>query len=257
MLLVANSAWAQWQNLEEGLDLGRFNSGLRTADTDGDLMVLRIDTDHWILRSHQPEESDGYKGRTAKRWCELGNMVAVINAGMFQADQKTHVGYFKIDGLVVNSFDNDYLSAAAFNPVDPAEPYFRIFDLDEISLGEISARYHNVIQNLRLIKRAGNNRWQPSSDRWQEAALGEDYKGRALFIMCDRRWSMHELNEILMALPLGLVTAQHLEGRVDASMWVQHPKVDSKKLPGNYQRNFVVPNILGVTKRHPQSENSE
>ena len=243
---------AQWVTLEEGLEVGQFDSGLRTADPKGDLLVLRVDTDSWILDAHIPKESEGFKGRTSKRWCELGPMVANINLGMYQEDKITHVGYLKIDGKVVNSFQNDYLSALAFGPIDPSEPYFRIFDLDEITLGEVAARYKTVAQNMRLIKRAGENRWQPANDRWQEAALGEDYKGRALLIICDRRWSMNEFNEILMALPLGLVVAQHLEGRVEASMWIDHPKVDVADLPGNRKGHFVVPNILGVTKRHPQ-----
>ena len=245
-------SFAQWTTLEEGLELARFDSGLRSADAAGDLLVLRVDTDFWTLRAHKPEESDGYKGRTAKRWCELGNMVAAINAGMYQEDKVTHVGYFKIDGEVINAFRNDYLSAMAIGPIDPAEPYFRIFDLDEITLGEVAARYNTVAQNMRLIKRAGQNRWQPAKDRWQEAALGEDYKGRALLIICDRRWSMHEFNEILLSLPLGLVVAQHLEGRVEASMWIHHPAVEVADLPGNRKGHFTVPNILGVTKRHPQ-----
>ncbi len=255
LVLILLLAWpcsvlAQWVTLDDGLELGRFDSGMRTANSTGDLVVLRMDTEQWGLRAFVPEESDGYKGRSAKRWCELGNLTAAINAGMYQADKVTHVGYLKIDGKVVNSFRNDYLSAAAFGPIDPAEPYFRIFDLDETTMGEISARYRTVIQNLRLVKRAGENRWQQASDGWQEAALAEDYNGRALLIYCDRRWSMHEFNEIILSLPLGLVAAQHLEGRMQASLWINHPKVDASGLPGSNARP-TVPNILGVTKRHP------
>ncbi len=257
-ILFAGVAWGQWLTLEEGLDLARFDSGLREEDPTGDLVVLRVDTDLWWLRAFRPEESDGYKGRTNRRWCELGNLTAAINAGMYQSDKTTHVGYFKINGQVINSFSNDYLSAAAFGPIDPAEPYFRIFDLDEISLGEVAARYRNVIQNLRLVKRAGENRWQPGNDRWQEAALGEDYNGRALLIYCSRRWSMHDFNEILLSLPLGLVAAQHLEGRLQGSLWVNHPAVVGSDLPGNRNSNPTLPNILGVTQRHPQApERSE
>jgi hypothetical protein len=249
-LLWPCSGLGQWVALDDGLELGRFDSGLRVANDTGDLIVLRVDTELWGLRAFVPEESDGYKGRTTKRWCELGNLKAAINAGMFQSDKVTHVGYLKIDGKVINSFRNDYLSAMAFGPIDPQEPYFRIFDLDEISLGEISARYKNVAQNLRLIKRAGENRWQPANDRWQEAALGEDYNGRALLIFCDRRWSMHDFNEIILALPLGLVAAQHLEGRKQASLWIHHSGVDMTDFPGSNSLP-VLPNVLGVTRRQP------
>lgn len=252
LLVWPVSGFTQWVDLGDGLEMARFDSGLRVANTEGDLIVLRIDTQHWGLRGFIPEESDGYKGRSAKRWCKLGNLTAAINAGMYQADKITHVGYMKIDGKVINSFRNDYLSAAAFGPIDPAEPYFRLFDLDEITLGEVSARYRNVIQNLRLIKHAGDNRWQPGSDRWQEAALAEDYNGRVLMIYCDRRWSMHEFNEIVLALPLGIVSAQHLEGRMQASLWINHPDVKKTDMPGSNAQP-TLPNILGVTKRHPHT----
>ncbi len=250
LLVWPACGFGQWETLEEGLEVARFDSGLRNTNPNGDLVVLRLDMEKWGLRAFIPEESDGYKGRSAKRWCELGNLTAAINAGMYQADKVTHVGYMKIDGKVINSFNNDYLSAMAFGPIDPAEPNFRIFDLDEITLGEISARYRTVIQNLRLIKRAGENRWQPASDHWQEAALAEDYNGRALLIYCDRRWSMHDFNEIILALPLGVVAAQHLEGRMQASLWIRHPDMDASELPGSKARP-TLPNILGVTKRHP------
>lgn len=252
LLLWPGAGICQWVELDEGLEMARFDSGLRNANVDGDLIVLRVDVELWGLRAFTPEESDGYKGRSTKRWCELGNLTAAINAGMYQSDKITHVGYMKIDGNVINSFRNDYLSAVAFGPIDSAEPYFRIFDLDEISLGEISARYRNVIQNLRLVKHAGENRWQPANDRWQEAALAEDYNGRALLIYCDRRWSMHEFNEIILALPLGVVAAQHLEGRMQASLWIHHPAVEKSDLPGS-NAQATLPNILGVTKRHPHN----
>lgn len=256
LLMMAGQGFGQWTELEPGLDLARFDSGLRHEDSDGDLVVLRVDPEHWGLRAFVPEESDGYKGRTARRWCQLGNLMAAINAGMYQADKVTHVGYFKVDGRVVNSFRNDYLSAAAFGPVDSSEPYFRIFDLDEVPLGEVAARYRTVVQNLRLIKRAGENRWQPAGDRWQEAALGEDYSGQILLVFCDRRWSMNEFNEILLSLPIGLVAAQHLEGRVQASFWIDHPAVQDLDLPGRQKNGPTIPNILGVAKRHPQVEDS-
>ncbi len=255
-LLLAGGVLAQespWRILEPGLEVARFDSGLRQADEEGDLLVFRIDPEFWVVKAFSPEESDGFEGRTTRRWCELADLVLAFNAGMYQADGTTHVGYFKRDGQVINGAVNDYLSAAAFGPVDPEDPYFRIFDLDEVPLGEVAARYRTVIQNLRLIKRAGINRWQPAGDVWQELALGEDFKGRILVMSCSRRRSMHQFNEIVLALPLGLVAAQHLEGRYPISVWVDHPEVDLHGLPGVQMRGPRIPNVLGVTQRHPQT----
>jgi len=255
LLLLAGSATAQlspWRTLEPGLEMARFDSGLREARDDGDMLIFRIDPEHWKVKALSPGQADEYEGLSTQDWCEVAGLVLAFNAGMYQADGVTHVGYFKKDGEVINGAVNDYLSAAAFGPVDPEDPYFRIFDLDEVPLGEVTARYRTVVQNLRLIKRAGINRWQPAGDVWQELALGEDFKGRMLVISCSRRRSMHQFNETVLALPLGLVAAQHLEGRYPISVWVDHPEVDRHGLPGLQQRGPKIPNVLGVAPRHPQ-----
>jgi hypothetical protein len=250
MLGVASASGTEpWRELEAGLELARFDTRNLQAAEQGDLVILRVDPESWELAVH----SDQSQGLDAWAWCKELNLVAAVNAGMFQADHKTHVGYCKIDGRVTNKAANDYLSAAALDPIDPADPPFRIFDLDEIELGEVAARYRTVIQNLRLIKHAGRNRWQPSPDTWREVALGEDFKGRCLLIYCDSKLSMHDFNEILLALPIGLVAAQHLEGGGPAKLWIDHPAVVRGSLPGGTNPGPVLPNILGVASRHPQS----
>ena len=44
-------------------------------------------------------------------------------------------------------------------------------DIRRLPLDELRRQYGTVVQNLRLIKRPGRNRWSPSRDRWREAAL--------------------------------------------------------------------------------------
>lgn len=255
-LLMASGVLAAepWQQLEPGLELVQYDSRTLQPAVKGDLVILRVDPEAWDLRVLACGPEDENKGLDLWEWGHQFGLVAAINAGMFQADHKTHVGYCKIDGQVTNRGTNDYLSAAAFDPIDPTEPAFRIFDLDEISLGEVAARYRNVIQNLRLIKRAGQNRWQPSNEFWREAALGEDWKGRCLLIYCQRKLSMHDFNEMLLTLPIGLVCAQHLEGSGPAKLWIDHHLVDPARLPAGKNPGPVLPNILGVARRHPQAE---
>ena len=243
-----------WRELESGLELVQYDSRTLLPDVAGDLVILRVDPDLWLFKVLSRDSAKQDKGLDCWDWCQKFGLVAAINAGMFQTDHKTHVGYCKIDGKVSNKVANDYLSAAAFDPIDPAEPPFHIFDLDEIKLGEVAARYRTVIQNLRLIKRAGENRWQPSGDNWREAALGEDWKGRCLLIYCDRNLSMYDFNEMLLTLPIGLVAAQHLEGRGPAKLWINHPLVERESIPEGDNPGPVLPNILGVAPRHPQSE---
>ena len=76
--------------------------------------------------------------------------------------------------------------------------------------------------------------------------LAQDESGRALFILCTRNLSMHEFNEMLLELPLGIVAAQHLEGSGAAGLW-------ARTLPPDYRQAMIagsaVPNVLAVTKR--------
>jgi len=169
-----------WTQLEPGLEVVRFDTRSLKVGGEQDLTILRVDPDRWDLRFLAAEKAADGLPRTAQGWCVDFGLAAAVNAGMFQADGKTHVGFCQADGEVLNSFANGYLSAVGIDPVDAGQAPFRIFDLDHTPLAEVALRYRTVVQNLRLIKRGGENRWEPAGDRWPEAALGEDRQGRAL-----------------------------------------------------------------------------
>jgi hypothetical protein len=247
-VMVATGAVAGevWTELEPGLELARFDSKTRASEAWGDLVVLRVDPAAWDLKvvaaALQPDD----RNRNIREWSEDFDLTAAINAGMYQADKKTHVGYCMVDGEIISKYPNKYRSAATFDPVDDADPEFRIYDLDEVTLEELKLRYRTVVQNLRLIKRSGKNRWEQSKDRWREAALGEDSQGRALLISCRKALSMHDFNETLLALPLDLVCAQHLEGSGTARFWLRHPAIGEWKEPGYPGPDLPI--ILGVIR---------
>lgn len=251
--LAAEGGWTQ---LDRGLELGRFPlEGLGFAGAQ--VHVLRVDPRAWELTLHglPSGESGGY---TAREWARREGLVAAINAGMYHMDYRTHSGYFAADGAVLSRGVNPYLSAAAFAPVDRADPPFRIVDLDEESLSAVTARYRRVVQNLRMVKRPGENRWSPQTRRWSEVALGEDGKGRALFIFCAAPLPLDRLIAGLLSLPLGLVAAQHLEGGSQAQLFVAAGG-ERLELVGNHEGAFApaeqgrparpIPNVIGVRQR--------
>ena len=192
LMVMGTGAQAEdgWRELETGLELGQFDSRTLAPAAQGDLVILRVQPEQWELNVYAREN----QGLDALAWCKELGLVAAVNAGMFQADRKTHVGFCKIDGKVTNK----------------------------------------------------------GTEMWREAALGEDEQGRSLLIYCDRRMSMFDFNEMLLKLSLGLVAAQHLEGSGPAKLWIDHPSVDRAKLPEGGNPGVVLPNILGVAKRHPQ-----
>ncbi len=240
-----------WETLDEGLELARFPGG------PGPITVLRIDPAAWRTEALAASVLDG-DSRTARQWGKEYGLTAVINAGMYAADHRTHTGYFRTGDHVNNPLWNqkDYRQAACFEPRRPGLPRFVLEDLDTHPEETFADDYDVVVQNLRLIKKPGENRWPPRDRRWSEACLGEDASGRMLWIFSRAPYTMHAWNERLLTLPLDLVAAQHLEGGPEAQLWISPAAIE---VMGSYESGFredgsnhvawPVPNVLGIRRR--------
>lgn len=260
LLLSAAVAAEPWQQLDRGLELGTFTG--ETTNGGHTITILRIDPRFWELRVLSKKEFGHTGGLSAREWARQHQLAAAINAGMYLSDHTTHAGYMKIDDRVESRHINRYRSLAAFSPFDGKEAPFRIFDLSDIDsdLQNLSKRYRYLLQNLRLIQRPGLNRWDRPSKGWNEAALGEDRNGRALFIYSHTPLPMRQLNETLLTLPIGLVAAQHLEGGSEAQLFIRHNGFE-RELAGGYTPSFSnqqmslgawpIPNVIGIVPKKP------
>jgi hypothetical protein len=260
LLAGAGMSPAPWRTIAPGMEIGTFAMTRSSETGDPRITVVRIDPDLWDLEFTGVSRTGGSTGRTAREWSEEYRLAASINAGMFGEDYRTHIGYLRFREHVNNAAVNVYRSVAAFDPRREGLPRFRIFDLDlpEVSMDTILQNYASAIQNLRLIKRPGENRWSPQDRKWSEAALGEDDAGKILFIFCRSPLAMHELNRELLGIGIGLVCAQHLEGGPEAQLYV-HVGDEELELWGSSETSFnendtngvpwPVPNVLGVRPR--------
>jgi hypothetical protein len=254
-----------WQTLAPGMDLKYVSVHRAGAASDARITILRVDAHLWELQAVGPSTTGEKTNHTAREWCEAHQLTAAINAGMFKTDGKTHVGFMRFREHTDNSKSNSYQSVAAFDPRDSAaHPPFRIFDLDapQVSMPSILANYGSAIQNLRLIKRPGSNQWTQQTRLWSEAALGEDEAGRVLFVFSRTPFSMHDLNQELLAAGIGIVAAQHLEGGPEAQLYIHAGKFELEQF-GSYETSFEendsnarpwpIPNILAVRPKqaHP------
>lgn len=256
--ILAPQAYADWTTLAPGLEWGTFPINKTRTISHAPINILRVDPKVWELVLTGKSWSNNQKNKTVKEWCKEHKLTAAINAGMFGTDYTTHVGYMGSNGHVNSSHINKYKSVAAFNPKKGKDlPQFKIFDLDtpEITIKAILKDFSSVVQNLRLIKRPGENRWSKQGRMWSEAALGEDQSGRPLFIFSRSPISMHDLNEELLAHDIGLVTAQHLEGGPEAQLYVQVGDITHEMFgsfaapfPDNSSKlnNWPIPNIIGI-----------
>lgn len=249
------------------MDLKYVTAKKSSSVGDSRIVILRMDPHQWQLEAAGISQTGESSGHTARGWSQSRNFSAAINAGMFAADYKTHLGYMGSSAHVNNSHPNDYQSVAAFEPRDSQSlPRFRIFDLDSrgIHFQDILQNYSSALQNLRLVKRPALNRWSQQDRKWSEAALGEDDSGRILFIYSRSPFSMHDLNNEVLAAGIGLVAAQHLEGGPEAQLYL-HVGAAELEMYGSCETAFrendtnsaawAVPNILGVRQRPPLRNN--
>lgn len=250
-----------WQTLAPGMEIRRVQSRQQSMLGDSRITVLRIDPALWeveVTGVFQPGETSGH---TAREWAQKQKYAAAINAGMFETDGKTHLGYLRSRDRLVNGKVNGYQSVLAFHPRDGKNvPPSRIFDLDATgsSLPAILADYSSIVQNLRLIKRPGVSQWAKQTREWSEAAVGEDRDGHLLFIYSRSPFSMHDLNQELLASGIGVVAAQHMEGGPEAQLYV-HAGTTELEMFGSYETSFKendensaawpVPNVIGVRPR--------
>ena len=250
-----------WKLLAPGLELGTIAAKTASPVGDSKIFVVRVDPASWQLELTGRSLTGEPAGQTAREWAAGHGLAVAINAGMFAPDHKTHLGYMEFRGQVNNSQFNTYQSLAAFDARDlKSQPAFRIFDLDApgVSLPAIRQHYASLVQNPRLVKRPGVNRWSAQDKKWSEAALGEDKEGKILFVFSRSPFSMHDLNQELLSAGIGLVAAQHLEGGPEAQLYVKLGAFELE-VCGSYETFFreddgnatawPIPNVLGVRRK--------
>lgn len=268
---TAAAATTEWRALAPGVDhaeLVSTGAASPVAPASGRFHVVRIDPKRARLRAVMASQATApaeRQARTAAAWCQRERLVAAINLGMFLDDNVRNVGHAESAGHVNQPrWVGKYKSALAFAPRRPGLPAAVMVDLDAPGARAKLADYGTVIQNLRLIKGPGQNVWsEPAGQpprRWSEAAVALDRDGRVLFLFARAPYSMAEFNRRVLALPLGITHAMHVEGGPEASLSLctrQH-RLD---LNGSYETGFVedervteqwpIPNVLGVEAAPP------
>jgi phosphodiester glycosidase len=247
-----------WTTIAGGVEYSTKKISDGPVAEDGILHLVRIDPLKATLRLLMASAL-GKQQRTAQQWCTEFGMTAVINAGMFQADHLTHVGFMRSGNHINNAkWAKEYNSILLFDPVRPGIPIVQIADnVNDIS--SMRQEYGTVIQNIRLIKGDGVNVWKEQLKKWSEAAIAMDGKGRILFLFVRSPLSMHEFNTKILTLPLDIKRAMHLEGGPEASMSICTANTRIH-LAGSLETGLLensgdlgqwsIPNVIGVAAGH-------
>jgi len=240
-----------WRAVARGVTYATIALPSRPPIGDGQLHVVKVDPSKARLRAFAVSQLGG-AARTARQWRDEFRLVAVINAGMYDADYSRHTGYFRLGDHVNSSrWVKSYQSILLLDPRKAGLPRAAIHDAGDHAPDD----YETVVQNLRLIRAPGASVWAENGRRWSEAAVAMDGSGAILFLFSRSPYSMHELNRNLLALPLDIVRAMHVEGGPEASLSVQGGEIDLS-LSGSYetrsnendgnQHQWPLPNVLGV-----------
>jgi len=247
-----------WRALEPGLDLGEFPSPRPSERGDSIVRVLRIDPARFELRLMNASAPDQGRALTARRWCARGDLVAAINASMYQTDHRTSVSLMRTGAHTNNPRLTKDRAILAFDRLDTSLKPVAIIDRDCEDIEKLRDRYGSLVQSIRMISCKGKNVWSQQPRRWSTAAIGMDAQGRVLFVHVRSPYSTHDLIDILLALPLRIERALYAEGGPEAQLYVNSGGREHEWV-GSYETGFnedddnhtawPVPNVIGIARR--------
>src|SRR3954468_2177957 len=248
-----------WKVLEPGIAYATVEApGPRpqALSIDDHIHLVRVDPKSRSVEAVMTGAGDG-RPRTAAAWCRERHLAVAINMGMYETDRRTNTGYARSPKYLNNGhWAAKYKSALAFGPLKSGAPPLAMADLDDPAAKARLAEYGTVVQNLRLIQ-SGHTVWAKQERRWSEAAVAVDRQGRLLFIFSRYPYTMKELTDILLALPLAIESAMHMDGGPPASLSIHAGGVDLD-LNGSFETGALesdvvptqspIPNVLGVRR---------
>ena len=247
-----------WEALEPGLELGTFD-GPAAPHGDRKIRVLRIDPARFELRLLNKSAPGQGRSRTAKDWCAQSGCVAATNPSMFHGDGRS-VSYMRSATHVNNGKRSKDKTVLVFGPKKPGLAPVRLLDRDCDEVDELLPQYESAVQSIRMVSCRRKNVWAAAEKRWSAAATGVDAQGRLLFVHVRSPYTMHELVDALLALPLGLSRLLYGEGGPEAQLWVGAGGREIS-LVGSYETGFheaddvlgatPIPNVLAVFRRKP------
>ena len=245
-----------WETVAPGVEIARAQGKWKTNIGDSDIWILRADPAETEFVIHSAKQ-DG-SPRTAQAWCEDKHLIAAINAGMYQADHATNLGFMKLGDFVNQSRISNDKMFIAFGPRDPALPPARMIDTDCHEWEIMIEQYNYVSQSIRMMDCQMGNRWSRQEKYWSVASAGVDREGRLLLFHSRSPWAMHDFVDMVLDMGLGLLGMIYLEGGPEASLFI-HGSDSTYSRIGSYETGFFesddndrfwpIPNVIGVRVR--------
>lgn len=249
---------SRWRLIEKGLSYAEIVTTEKSFLGNSKVSVLKIDPKYYEFTLLCASQHDK-KRRTADQWAEKFGLTAAINAGMYQKDMLTNVGYMKNFKHINNGYlRKDYKSIFAFNPHNASQKEVQILDKSCLNLKQAMKQYKTLIQNIRMIDCNQKNVWQQQDKQWSIAAAAVTKSGEVLFIHSRSPYSVHDFNNFLLKSGLNIYNAMYVEGGPEASLYISDKDVQIEKM-GSYETGFTehnknavfwpIPNVIGIKKK--------
>ncbi|HPR65180.1 MAG TPA: phosphodiester glycosidase family protein [Thermoanaerobaculia bacterium] len=239
----------EWKPIEAGMEIAQYMSP--------EVVFVRVNPDLFEFKLYSASIQGGC--RTARNWAEDEGLSVVTNAGMYQEDGHTSVGFLKQGQHRVNAhWASTYNAVLVFSPTRAIDgKSVKILDRTCSDLTDIEQTYDVLVQNYRLIDCRGQNTWSPSEKQWSMALLAQDTEGNILFIFTRTPFSTHNFIQVLRRLPLQLNRGMYLEGGKEATLYVRAKDLVIEKVGafGSSQESkpnmkaWPVPNLIGIKRR--------
>jgi hypothetical protein len=246
-----------WRRLETGLELGTFAAPRPSRSGDSLIRIVRIDPRHFALRLLNASAPGEGTLLTPGEWARRHDLVAAINASMYQTDYRTSVSLMRTGDHVNNPRLSKDRAVLAFDPLDDGLPPVQIIDRECQDFDSLRGRYTTLVQSIRMISCERGNVWSPQDRSFSTAAIGVDGEGRVLFIHVRSPYATHDLIAMLLELPINLRRAMYTEGGSEAQLYLraggeEHQFAGMSDVIGDGEgkaRGRPVPNVVGVVRR--------
>ncbi len=250
-----------WKRIDEGLFVREFDSPQKSENRDSKITMVKVDPKFYSFKLLCASEHGQWR-MTAKKWCQTQNLVCALNAGMYQKDGMTNVGYMKNFHHINNPrLTNAYKTALAFNPVESTIPEIQIIDLRCQDFEKLRFKYQTFIQSIRMISCQQENVWSKQEKAFGMAVFGIDKSGNALFIFTESPYSGYDFINILLSLPVSIYNAMYLEGGPEANLYFSANEFQFERI-GRYAAGTEsdplavarpIPNVIGIVKKSTHS----
>jgi len=257
-LAAAPAPAVDWQTLEPGLEYADVESPIASADGDSRIRVLRIDPARFSIELFNASAAADGVRRTARQWAVENDLVAAINASLYQADYRTSTSLMRSRQHVNNPRLSRHNAVLLFDRRDAGVPPLQLVDRTCRDLGPIAERYAGAVQGIRMISCHRVNVWTQQPRQWSNAAVGIDEKGRLLFLHMRAPLSTHDFAEALLRLPIGLRETMYVEGGPEAQLFVSAGGQEFETVGSHGSSGLAalangwalpVPNVIGVKRR--------